>query len=39
MAWLVSQYPAVKARASSENVLISWGDEMGKRSDDPVGRS
>lgn len=38
-AWLKDQYPAIKARARSENALILWGDEMGLRSDDPVGRS
>jgi transposase len=38
-AWLAEQYPAIKARAKQENALILWGDEMGLRSDDPVGRS
>lgn len=38
-AWLKEQYPAIKARAREENALILWGDEMGLRSDDPVGRS
>lgn len=38
-AWLVEQYPAIKRRAKAENALILWGDEMGLRSDDPVGRS
>jgi transposase len=38
-AWLAEQYPAIKARAKAENALVLWGDEMGLRSDDPVGRS
>jgi transposase len=38
-AWLKEQYPAVKKRARDENALILWGDEMGLRSDDPIGRS
>ena len=38
-AWLTEQYPAVRRRAKAENALILWGDEMGLRSDDPVGRS
>jgi transposase len=38
-AWLNEQYPAIKARAKQENALILWGDEMGLRSDDPVGRT
>jgi len=38
-AWLKEQYPAIKKRAKEENALILWGDEMGLRSDDPVGRS
>jgi len=38
-AWLKDQYPAIKRRAVEENALILWGDEMGLRSDDPVGRS
>lgn len=38
-AWLVEQYPAIKTRAKVENALILWGDEMGLRSDDPMGRS
>lgn len=38
-AWLEQEYPAIKARAKAEGALILWGDEMGLRSDDPVGRS
>jgi transposase len=37
--WLAEQYPAVAARAKTRNALVLWGDEMGLRSDDPVGRS
>jgi transposase len=38
-AWLTEQYPAIRRRAKAENARILWGDEMGLRSDDPVGRS
>ena len=38
-AWLKSEYPAIKARAKRENAVIFWGDEMGLRSDDQIGRS
>lgn len=38
-AWLKEQYPALKHRAKQENALILWGDEMGLRSDDQIGRS
>ena len=38
-AWLKEQYPAIKKRAKQENALILWGDEMGLRSDDQIGRS
>ena len=37
--WLAEEYPAVKARAKAQEALILWGDEMGLRSDDPVGRT
>ncbi len=37
--WLNTEYPAIKAEAKRENALIYWGDEMGLRSDDAVGRS
>jgi transposase len=38
-AWLAEEYPAVRARAKAGKALILWGDEMGLRSDDPVGRT
>jgi transposase len=38
-AWLDSEYPAIHKRAKAENALILWGDEMGLRSDDTVGRT
>jgi transposase len=38
-AWLKTRYPALKARAERENARIYWGDEMGLRSDDQIGRS
>lgn len=38
-AWLKERYPAIQSRAKAENALILWGDEMGLRSDDPIGRS
>lgn len=38
-AWLKREYPAIRARARAEDALILWGDEMGLRSDDPVGRT
>ena len=38
-AWLTEQYPAIQKRAKAENALILWGDEMGLRSDDSLGRS
>lgn len=38
-AWLAERYPAIQRRAKEENALVLWGDEMGLRSNDPVGRS
>lgn len=38
-AWLQSEYPAIKAAAKRDNARIFWGDEMGLRSDDQIGRS
>jgi transposase len=38
-AWLKEKYPAIKKRAKEQNALILWGDEMGLRSDDQIGRS
>ena len=37
--WLAEEYPALKARAKAQKALVLWGDEMGLRSDDPVGRT
>lgn len=37
--WLKQEYPAIRARAKAEQGLILWGDEMGLRSDDAVGRT
>ena len=37
--WLAEQYPAIQRRAKADKALIYWGDEMGLRSDDQVGRS
>jgi transposase len=37
--WLTEEYPAHHRRALAEKALIYWGDEMGLRSDDQVGRS
>lgn len=37
--WLEEEYPAIKADAKREKACIYWGDEMGLRSDDAVGRS
>jgi transposase len=37
--WLAEDYPALVKRAKAEKAVIYWGDEMGLRSDDQVGRS
>ncbi len=37
--WLNAEYPQIKARAKRQNARIFWGDEMGLRSDDQIGRS
>ena len=37
--WLHSEYPEILRRAVKEGARILWGDEMGLRSDDQVGRS
>jgi len=37
--WLAEEYPALVKRAKAEKAVIYWGDEMGLRSDDQVGRS
>lgn len=39
LRWLDEEYPAIQRRAKAERALIHWGDEMGLRSDDPVGRT
>ena len=38
-AWLEHDYPAIQNQAKLEKAKILWGDEMGIRSDDQVGRS
>ena len=37
--WLSERYPKVKAEAKTAGALMLWGDEMGIRSDDQVGRT
>jgi transposase len=37
--WLEKDYPLIQKQAKKEKALIYWGDEMGLRSDDSVGRS
>ena len=37
--WLEQEYPAIRQRALREKAEIHWGDEMGLRSDDTVGRT
>ena len=37
--WLQEEYPALVKRAKAEKAVIYWGDAMGLRSDDQVGRS
>ena len=37
--WLAEEYPALVKRAKAAKAVIYWGDEMGLRSDDQVGRS
>jgi transposase len=37
--WLKKDYPLIQKQAKKEKALIYWGDEMGLRSDDAVGRS
>lgn len=38
-SWLEKDYPMLQKEAKKEKALIFWGDEMGLRSDDEVGRS
>lgn len=37
--WLQQHYPAIRHQATQEQAAIYWGDSMGLRSDDTVGRS
>lgn len=37
--WLEEEYPAIEAKAKTENGIIYWEDEMGLRSDHQAGRS
>jgi transposase len=37
--WVEEEYPVIQRRAKDVKALIYWGDEMGLRSDDQVGRS
>jgi transposase len=37
--WMRNTYPAIHKQAKVENAQIFWGDEMGVRSDDQVGRT
>ena len=37
--WFKVEYPAIQKLAKKEKVTISWGDEMGLRSDHNVGRT
>jgi len=37
--WLEEDYPMIQKQVKKEKALIYWGDEMGLRSDDAVGRS
>ena len=37
--WLDKEYPRIARRAALEKAEILWGDEMGVRSDDQIGRT
>jgi transposase len=37
--WLKEEYPKIQARAKVTRSEIQWGDEMGIRSDDQIGRT
>jgi len=37
--WLDKEYPRIARKASREKAEIQWGDEMGVRSDDQIGRT
>lgn len=38
-AWLVDEYPKIKARAREEGALVLFGDEMGVRAGRPRARA
>lgn len=38
-AWLDTEYPQIARQAAKDKAEIHWGDEMGVRSDDHVGRT
>ncbi len=37
--WLDREYPRIARKAAQEKAEIQWGDEMGVRSDDQIGRT
>jgi transposase len=37
--WLEEEYPRIARKAAREKAEIHWGDEMGVRSDDQIGRT
>lgn len=37
--WLDKEYPKIARKAAQEKAEIHWGDEMGVRSDDQIGRT
>jgi hypothetical protein len=37
--WLDKEYPRIARKAAQEKAKILWGDEMGVRSDDQIGRT
>lgn len=37
--WLDNEYPRIASKAALERAEIQWGDEMGVRSDDQIGRT
>ncbi len=37
--WLENEYPRIARKAAAEKAEIQWGDEMGVRSDDQIGRT
>lgn len=38
-AWIDEEYPKIARKAALEKAEIHWGDEMGVRSDDQIGRT